>query len=305
LVIKNVDNNKEVIDKIPWKSISNINIIGRSYFSNGVIYRALYNKIPVNIINIQGKYIGSIISDFYKINEVQEHQKEFLKQEKSILEFSREIISAKLNNSYVLLKRNGIDDYQLKLAREKAKNAENIEQLRGIEGAGAKAFFGHLKSLVEPFEFNGRNYYPPTDEVNALLSFAYTLIYNRTASMLIKKGFNPYIGFFHKRRGEHFALASDLMEELRHIGDRLVISLIHKREIGLQHFKKKEEKGKVFVYLNDSGYPIFIRRFEEIFKTKSSYSGNLLSLYEYLDSVGEKVKRMIKLNVPYKALRIR
>jgi len=221
------------------------------------------------------------------------------------MQFIKEIVSAKLHNSYILLKRNNIESLKLKELSIKVKQAENIDQIRGYEGIGAKTYFENFKNLVLPFEFNGRTYYPPQDRVNAMLSFGYTLIYNRIVFMLRKKGFNSFIGFFHKGRGNHHALASDLLEELRHISERLVLTIIHKKILTKDYFVSKDYKGRKAFYLTSDGLPVFIRQFEQIFRTVSSYSGKNISYYEYLDEMGDKLRRMLKMGIPYKAMFIR
>lgn len=82
----------------------------------------------------------------------------------------------------------------------------------------------------EDFVFNGRNRRPPTDRVNALLSFSYTLLTNMTASALYCVGLDPYVGFMHKDRPGRVSLALDMIEELRAVfADRFVLTVINKK----------------------------------------------------------------------------
>ena len=71
---------------------------------------------------------------------------------------------------------------------EGVKNCAELEQLRGIEGNAASLYFGELDNLIlqqkDEFYFHDRNKRPPTDNVNALLSFVYTLLANDCASAL-------------------------------------------------------------------------------------------------------------------------
>ncbi len=304
LIIKRED--KEVIEKIPWKIIKDITIVGRSFFSNGVIFRCLYENIPVHFITIYGKYIGSIISDTADhTGSLEEEQKRFLKDNNKVLEFSKEIISSKLHNSYTLLKRNNIEALKLKELIIKVEKCKDLKTLRGYEGQGAKYYFEKMKELFRPFEFNGRVYNPPDSEVNVMLSIGYTLTYFRVAHALKKKGLNPYIGFLHRGRGNHFALASDLMEELRHLTERLVLRLIHKNILTPTNFTRKKVGENTRIILNQDSFPLFIQNFEEIFRSRMSYAGKKLSYYEYLDEMANKLRRMLILDVPYSALRIR
>lgn len=116
------------------------------------------------------------------------------------------------------------------------------ESLRGIEGESAQAYFGVFPELVRnddpAFEFNGRSRRPPLDPVNALLSFLYTLLVHDCRSALESVGLDPSVGFLHKDRPGRPSLALDLMEELRPVvADRLVLSLINRRQLSPKDFK--------------------------------------------------------------------
>lgn len=101
-----------------------------------------------------------------------------------------------------------------------------------------------IRQQHDEFPFNGRNRRPPKDAVNALLSFVYTLICNEVVAALETVGLDPYLGFFHKLRPGRPSLALDLMEELRaYLGDRLVLSLINRRQVSPSGFVKQGEEG--------------------------------------------------------------
>lgn len=94
----------------------------------------------------------------------------------------------------------------------------------------------------ESFSFHGRNKRPALDPVNALLSFAYTLLAHEVASALETVGLDPYAGFLHRDRPGRISLALDLMEELRPVfADRFVLSLINKKMVAIEDFVKKED----------------------------------------------------------------
>ncbi len=123
-----------------------------------------------------------------------------------------------------------------RLSRETAQDV-----LRGLEGEAAQTYFGVFDSLIrvdEPtLRFNGRNRRPPTDAVNALLSFLYTLLTHDCRSALETVGLDPAVGFLHRDRPGRPSLALDLLEEFRPLlADRLVLSLINRRQIGKQDF---------------------------------------------------------------------
>lgn len=118
---------------------------------------------------------------------------------------------------------------------------ERTEILRGLEGEAAQAYFGvfdHLIRVPEPaLRFQGRSRRPPTDAINALLSFLYTLLTHDCRSALEGVGLDPAVGFLHRDRPGRPSLALDLLEEFRPVlADRLALSLINRRQLGERDF---------------------------------------------------------------------
>jgi len=138
--------------------------------------------------------------------------------------------------------------------------------LHGLEGAGAAAFFrGFGPLLKQDLGFAGRKRRPPTDPVNALLSFGYVLLMNHVFSALQLVGFDPYIGYLHSEGYGKPSLALDLMEEMRTpIVDSIVLTVINKQILQAKHFN--EQFG---VYqLNAIGRKLFLQQFEARLNTE-------------------------------------
>lgn len=128
---------------------------------------------------------------------------------------------------------------------EDLKKPLDLETLRGKEGEAARSYFSAFSSLItsqnEDFPFHGRNRRPPLDRVNALLSFVYTLLCHEINNALEGVGLDPQVGFLHRDRPGRPSLALDLMEEFRPgIADRLVLSLINRRQVSPKGFSLKE-----------------------------------------------------------------
>jgi CRISPR-associated protein Cas1 len=120
-----------------------------------------------------------------------------------------------------------------------------VEVIRGIEGDAAKTYFGVFDHLItaqkEDFFFRQRSRRPPLDNVNALLSFLYTLLAHDVAAALETVGLDPAVGYLHKERPGRPSLALDLMEEFRpFLADRLMLSLVNRQQIRGKGFKKTE-----------------------------------------------------------------
>jgi CRISPR-associated endonuclease Cas1 len=212
-------------------------------------------------------------------------------------------VAAKIANARVLLRRNGepgqdVLDAMAAAARQ-ADETDNAETLLAVEGLGARLYFSAFdtmlkegKALGERFDFEGRTRRPPTDPVNALLSFAYTLLAKDWTVMLESVGFDPMMGYYHKPRYGRPALALDLMEPFRPvIADSVAISALNNGEVGAEDFYEREggvllkpEARKRFVgayerrLMQEIQHPLFgyAATYRRIFEIQARLLGRLL-----------------------------
>lgn len=159
----------------------------------------------------------------------------------------------------------GAASAQLKELLPKALEQTSLESLRGLEGNGANAYFSVLDQLIlndkGTFQFHDRSRRPPLDPVNAMLSFAYSILAHDCASALEAVGLDPYVGFLHRDRPGRTSLALDLMEELRPcMADRFVLTLINNRVMGEKDFIRQESGA---VLLHDDGRKTFFKYWQE------------------------------------------
>lgn len=144
------------------------------------------------------------------------------------------------------------------------EKCQDNEQLRGLEGVAAQQYFDCFNDLIlqqkEEFIFTTRNRRPPLDNVNALLSFAYSILANDCAAALSSVGLDPYVGFLHRARPGRRSLALDLMEELRTVyADRFVLSCINQRILNARHLQTQENGA---VWLTDDGRRAFLKAWQ-------------------------------------------
>lgn len=191
---------------------------------------------------------------------------------------ARNMITGKAYNSRWVLER-ALRDHALRIDQQAVsaassqiqqliqliRCAEGLDSLRGLEGEAAAAYFGVFDELIlsqkVDFIFDGRNRRPPQDNVNAMLSFAYTLLANDCAAALETVGLDAFVGLLHQDRPGRKSLALDLEEELRApFTDRLVLTLINNRIIQDKHFDR-QESGTVL--LNDNGRKLFLKHWQE------------------------------------------
>ncbi len=199
------------------------------------------------------------------------------KEEESLI-IARNMILGKVHNQRYVIER-ARRDYALRLDCEKLENAskllkqsmsyikdcKTLDELRGYEGEAASVYFRVFDDLIlqnkHQFVFSGRNKRPPLDNVNALLSFTYSLLTTECAGAAYSVGLDPYVGFLHRDRPGRQSLALDLMEELRApVADRFVLTLINKQEINAKGFKKLENNA---VIMNDMTRKSVLQRWQE------------------------------------------
>ena len=164
---------------------------------------------------------------------------------------ARTVVAAKIANGREVLRqfnlRRRIPEvdkaaHRLKGFMDQAVRAEKIESLRGIEGTAARNYFDALAAfLPPPWIWNGRRRRPPTDPVNAVLSYGYGLLYQNILGSLRRAGLTPYLGIYHLQRPGHPALASDLIEEFRApVVDRMMLSLFLEGSVEPEQFIREE-----------------------------------------------------------------
>ena len=191
---------------------------------------------------------------------------------------ARNMIFGKLNNSAGVIQRTlrdhgprvtdcGLEDAvgTIRSLQRQALEQTELEALRGLEGVGASAYFGVFDHLLlsrkEEFFFHGRNRRPPLDRVNAMLSFAYSLLAHDCASALESVGLDAYVGFLHRDRPGRTSLALDLMEELRPcMADRFVLTLVNNRVIKPEDFQSQDSGA---VLLTEEGRKRFLKAWQE------------------------------------------
>lgn len=165
------------------------------------------------------------------------------------MQIARAFVSGKIRNQRTLLRRHGGKEAARALAQlaalaRQAETAGELSSLLGIEGTAARIYFGRFASLLRgatplrpAMTFDGRNRRPPTDPVNALLSFCYAMLIKDCVVALLAAGLDPYVGLYHQPRFGRPALALDLAEEFRPlVGDSVVLTVINNGEVSATDF---------------------------------------------------------------------
>ncbi len=254
-----VSDQGQEVGRLPLHNLEGIVSFGYRGTSPALMGACAERNISLCYLSPQGKFLARV-SGKIKGNVILREQqyKSFLDDGKS-LEVAKNCIIGKIYNARWVLERATRDHglqvnvEELKRSSEKLKHSlaqvsdcQSKERLRGIEGEAAQIYFGVFDELIlqqkQDFSFNGRTRRPPLDNVNALLSFVYTLLTNTITSALETVGLDPYVGCLHTERPGRVSLSLDLIEELRPVlADRFVLSLINKKIVTKKGFEKKPE----------------------------------------------------------------
>ncbi|MEM0129807.1 MAG: CRISPR-associated endonuclease Cas1 [Thermoplasmata archaeon] len=242
----------EVLATARVMEVSQVSVFGSVTISPAALHLLCERGIPVCHFSFGGWFYGITSGHSHKNVELRLSQFRVAEDPRHSLAISRSMISGKVRNCRTLLRRNHPGEIRAaldELARiaDRVENADSPETLLALEGAAAKTYFAHFGELLKPtsdrpfpFDFRSRNRRPPTDPVNALLSFLYAVLAKDTTVILQSVGFDPMMGFFHRPRYGRPSLGLDLMEEFRPlVADSTALSMINNREVGMGDFIRR------------------------------------------------------------------
>lgn len=236
------------INEITVRRVEQILVFGNITLSTPAMQYCMRSNIPVTFLSQHGTYFGRLEATTADQSALERFQYLRSLDEPFSLDVARRIVAAKISNSQAMIQRrralawesNGelkeIFDNALFLMHslsEQTKTCGNMEALREIEGKSTLLSFelyGLLFKKELPFYNKAfrRVRRPPTDPVNSLLSFGYTLLHSNIFSLVRMKGMNPYLGFLHAEDKGNPALVNDLMEEFRTIIDSMTLDTLNK-----------------------------------------------------------------------------
>lgn len=241
--------------RLPIHTLGAVVCFGQVSMSPQLMGFCAEKNVLVSFLSEHGRFFARVHGPVSGNVLLRKAQYKFSDDRKKSAEIARNILIGKLGNCRTVLCRflrdhGGSGDVEAVAIRleqqiQRLKTTEDLDELRGIEGDSARAYFSVFDNLItaqkKDFKFEGRNKRPPTDNVNALLSFTYTLLVHDVESALETVGLDPAVGFLHRDRPGRPGLALDLMEELRpFFADRLVLSLINLQRINAKGFRKME-----------------------------------------------------------------
>ena len=273
-------------ERIPLVKIDEVVVMGEITLTASAMHLLLERDIEITFLSQYGQFKGRLSPSFSKNAVLRLAQYRTHQDMKTRCELARRFVMGKLMNQRTLLqryqRRQGDAEMQQAIeqigtllrqlatlpigriqATQQMAGGDNriagthLETILGMEGAGSAAYFGNFGKFLSDtrqWPFPGRVKRPPTDPVNALLSFGYSLLTNKVASAVQLVGFDHFIGYLHSSFYGRPSLALDLMEEFRPIiVDSVVLTMLNKRMLTLNDFvvevgayRLKDERRKVF-----------------------------------------------------------
>jgi len=247
-----VKEKKEKIGEARIFETSHVALFGNVSVSTQAMQEMCVRGIPLTLFSSGGWFYGIAHGMMHKNVELRMAQHRAAAVGEQCLSLARGMISAKIDNCRTMLMRNHPElaedaPSELKRLSESARSAKGMDTLLGVEGMAARIYFSMFQGMLKNsegeewrFDFNGRNRRPPLDPVNAMLSYAYSMLVKDLTVTLLAVGFDPYLGFYHTVRYGRPSLSLDLMEEFRPIiADSVVLWAVNNRVLTPDDFIRR------------------------------------------------------------------
>jgi len=261
---------------VPASQVDSIVFIGKNTVSTGLMAFCGKHNITLSFLGTRGEFCGRICGPVSGNVLLRKRQYESLNDACFVSTTVRNILFGKIRNAKDALMRHARTANKPENASELYRAADklsgmaqmltqtdDVNVMRGIEGAAANAYFSvfdHILDGKNGFVFDVRSKHPPRNEVNAMLSFVYTLLTHDCISALETVGLDPAAGYLHTLRPGRASFALDLIEELRaSLCDRFVVSLIHKGQLSKKDFTAEGDA----VWLSEKGRRIVLSAWRE------------------------------------------
>jgi CRISPR-associated protein Cas1 len=243
------DDNGSSKQEMPLANVESISLVGAVQLSTQALQTLADRGVPVAYLSGAGRLVAMVDPLDSVSAQIRRAQVLRLEDEQCRRELSRALVTAKILNQRKLLMRNleTVPPFlpeRLAERAELARTAETIDEARGHEGQAAALYFenfgGMFKSeLGLEFDANGRQRRPPPDPINAVLSFAYTMLTHECTAALRTARLEPSIGAFHVSRPGRPALSLDLLEPFRPlVADSIAVTAFNRGELREGHFQR-------------------------------------------------------------------
>lgn len=269
---------KKTVLRLPIHTLDGIVCFGSIGCSPYLMGFCAENDVAISFLTEYGRFLAMVKGPVTGNVLLRRKQFRMADDDKVSAQVAGFVLTGKFANCRAVLERS-VRDHRDKLDQESVKKVsgrllqyiqkelqkDNLDRMRGIEGDAARQYFSVFDELIfqqkEDFAFTGRNRRPPTDRVNCLLSFIYTLLVHDVRSALESVGLDTSVGFLHRDRPGRPGLALDMMEEFRPVfADRLVLSMINRGQVKPEGFVIKESGA---VHMDDDTRKIVLTTYQK------------------------------------------
>ncbi len=279
-----ISKQRQLLEEFPINKVEQVVLMGNVQITTQAMVHLVQLKADVVFMSSFGKYRLRLEADSSSHVQLRQQQLQARDRGELALTVTQAIVDAKIHNQRVLLQRQvrrptmqngqngtvysrdrGLFDKSLSGMMQMQKRAsisDNLDSLRGYEGKAAAYYFGAIRSmLASSWGFKKRDYYPPPDPFNALLSFAYSLLLKDVRAAVQLVGLDVFMGFFHEPRSGRPSLALDLMEEWRPlIADALCLELVNRGSLRPEDFEKTGNPRRP-VELGEAGVQLVLKAY--------------------------------------------
>jgi CRISPR-associated protein Cas1 len=244
--------------QVPFSALEGIVCIGGAGFTPPLMEGCAEKGVSISFLTEQGRFMSRVSGPVSGNILLRKEQYRRTDDPFKRMEIARAFVLGKIANCRTVVLRAARDntnsddaeafrkcaDY-LQNVIDQTSRTSDIDSIRGKEGEAGYAYFSVFDRLIvaqkNGFFFRERSRRPPLDNVNALLSFTYTLLAHDCTGACEAVGLDPQAGFLHADRSGRPSLALDIMEEFRpFIADRIVLTLINRQQIKANGFKTTE-----------------------------------------------------------------
>ncbi|MEQ8768687.1 MAG: CRISPR-associated endonuclease Cas1 [Planctomycetota bacterium] len=222
----------EILEEVPFHRVDRILVLAGCSFSSGFFSSCILRRIPVLIFAWKGRAFGSLVASGMPNPLRLRAQYDLHSRPRRRVELAREILIAKIQAMIIKVKRKKEPEVLqgLRETRRKVRGCDDVASMLGHEGEATRRYYEAFARWIRApgFAFEGRHRHPPTDPINSLLSFTYSLIFSEMQMDLLAHGLDPYPGLLHELHKNHPALASDLIEPYRSVlADPFVLMIVN------------------------------------------------------------------------------
>ena len=254
---------------LPIEQIDDIYVFGEMNINTKLINFLSQHGIIVHFFNYYTFYTGSFypkesaVSGNLLVNQVKYYTDSEMRLSLAIKFIEAAAVNIYRNLRYYNGRGKNVEEGMKLIERlqRKIPNCKSVQELMGIEGNIRKIYYDSWQNIIsQEFEFEKRVKNPPDNIVNTLISYINTLIYTRVLGEIYSTQLNPTISYLHEPGTRRFSLSLDIAEIFKPlIGDRLIFSLLNKRQISQKHFSKELN----YLHLTKAGSQIILKEFDE------------------------------------------